>query len=114
MSQMRPLARTTPDQQLEAFRDAFGSDLVKLDKSVAKYLATLKCESLPYYAVTFEQQIHDGGMRKAALVSQSPSMIRQWLETIEHPHGLPPSWRFVAFPTRTRAILAADEWVQMR
>ncbi|HEV3121559.1 MAG TPA: DUF1570 domain-containing protein [Isosphaeraceae bacterium] len=114
MSQMRPLANTSPEEHLEAFRAAFGSDLVKLDKAWHKYLFSLKCESLPYYAVMFEQQIQGGGVRKAALVSQSPSMIRQWVETIGHPHGLPPAWSFVAYPTRVRATIFAEEWIKMR
>ena len=60
-----------------------------MDKAVATYLAKLKkYDQLPYYAVVFEQPI-GGRSSSAAIVSQSPSMIRQWLETVRRRTAAP-------------------------
>ena len=112
MRQAPPLETRTPEQHLAAFRAAFGHDLAKMDRSVRNHLAKLKkYDALPYYAVVFEQPI---GVRvkRAALVSQSPSMIRQWLETVPSPRGGPTRWEVFTHPTRTRALLTAERWIQ--
>jgi hypothetical protein len=114
MSQMRPLTEPSPSEQLKAFCTAFGADLLKLDKKVHQHLAGLKGDSLPYYAVMFEQPVSTGAVRRGALVSQSPSMIRQLLESLSDPGGLPLSWSVTPFPSRTRAMLSIENWVNPR
>jgi hypothetical protein len=101
-----------PVEHLADFRKAFGADLGRMDKALTKYLAGLKhFESLPYYAVTFQQPLASGVLRRAAMVSQSPAMIRQWVEETTLPQGGPPVWHAQPFPTRTRARLAAETWI---
>jgi hypothetical protein len=113
MSQLPPLSRRTPAEQLAAFRQAFGKDLSKLDREIDRYLGKLKVTNhLPFYAVMFQQRIGNGMVRRAALVSQSPSTIRQWLETITSPRGEPPAWEFYSFPNRTPALAVAQDWVR--
>jgi hypothetical protein len=115
LGQRPPLARATPEDHLADFRRHFGHDLAKLDRAFQKYLASLRnVESLPYYAVTFEQPIGRGVLRRAAMVSQSPAMIRQWVETMTSPAGGPIAWHATPFPTRTRARLAAEQWMNSR
>jgi hypothetical protein len=112
MSQMLPLEKRTPENHLAAFRAAFGPDLAKMDKAVGTYLAKLKgYDRLPYYAVMFQQAIDGGLVKRAAIVSQSPSMIRQWLETVSSPDGGPPNWKILPHPTRARALLTAEQWL---
>lgn len=113
MSQMPPLGPRSGADHLAAFRDAFGSDLAKLDREIGSYLSRLKVKDhLPYYSVMFQQRVSGGVVRRAAIVSQSPSMIRQWLDTVTSPRGSPPEWSALPFPSRTRAYLAAQEFVQ--
>ena len=114
MSRMAPGEVPSPADQLAAFREAFGADTIRTDPAVGRHLAGLRYDPLPYYAVVFEQPVGQGAIRKAALVSQSPSMIRQWLESIPAPGGLPYSWRAYPYPTRTRALIAADQWIGQR
>ncbi|SIN80230.1 Protein of unknown function [Singulisphaera sp. GP187] len=111
MSALPPLEERTPDQHLASFRDAFGTDLAKLDKTVAGYLSKLKFDPLPYYAVVFEQPIAGNQIRRATIVSQSPSMIRQWLSQINDSNGGQYSWDVFPHPTRARAQLAAEQWI---
>jgi len=113
MSRLRPFEERTPEQQLADFREAFGDGLARMDGKVAKYLSGLKVppgQSLPFYAVTAEQAVGPGSIRRAAMVSQSPSMIRQWLESVAHPHGESGHWQAVPFPSHKRAVLAAEQW----
>jgi Protein of unknown function (DUF1570) len=110
MGEMSPTERPTPDDQLKAFRNAFGSDLTKVDKAVAKHLAALKYDPLPYYAVLFAQTV-GGGLHKAALVSQSPSMILQWIAESEEPRGGQVTWEAVPCSSKTRALVTADQWL---
>jgi hypothetical protein len=111
MSQLDPLEERTPEQQLALFRDAFGADLGKIDRSVNVYLNKLKYDPLPYYAVMFEQPLSLGRFKRAVMVSQSPTMIQQWLDTVGSPEGGPPTWQAIPHPTRTRALLTAEQWI---
>jgi hypothetical protein len=113
MSQMPPMKHVTSEEHLATFRAVFGNDLAKMDHAVASYLSKLKgYDQLPYYAVMFEQRLGPGMMKRAAIVSQSASMIRQWLETVRTAEGSPPNWKAVPHPTRARALMTADQWMR--
>ena len=111
MSRLKPFEERSPEEQLAAFREVFGSDLAQMDGKIGKYVKKLKqADALPFYAVIFEQQI--GPMiRREAMVSQSPSVIRQWLDSIAAPEGGQPHWRFDPHLTRKKAVEAAEAWV---
>ncbi|MGE3817865.1 MAG: DUF1570 domain-containing protein [Isosphaeraceae bacterium] len=112
MSQMPPLEERSPEEHLNAFRDAFGDNLGKLDREIGVYLSKMKTKDvLPYYAVLFQQRV-PGAIYKRAIVSQSPSMIQQWLETVTSPQGEPPVWEPVKHANRTRAWVTAQQWVR--
>ena len=114
LNQLRPFEVRTPDQQLNDFRAAFGRDLAKLDAQVGKYLAKLKIpdsQVLPFYAVLLQQPVSNTAFRRMAMVSQSPSVIRQWVETANNSSGGTAQWQVVPHPTRTRAVLTADGWI---
>jgi hypothetical protein len=113
ISQLPPLKKVTPEEHLATFRAAFGNDLARMDRAVASYLSKLKgYDQLPYYAVMFEQRVGQRMIKRAAIVSQSPSMIRQWLETVQSVEGAPPNWEAVPHPTRARAVLTAEQWMR--
>jgi hypothetical protein len=116
MSQLPPLVPRTPQDHLDEFQRAFGHDLVKLDKAIDTYLRKLSKQKgydpMPYYAVMYEQALPGGLVRRAAMVSQSPQMIQQWVEEITNPQGAQPTWQPVAHPTRARALMAAEEWMK--
>ena len=114
LNKLRPFENRTPDEQLADFREAFGQDLAKLDAQVGRYLAKLKipeAQALPFYAVLLEQQVSPNAIRRMAMVSQSPSVIRQWVETASNSGGGEVHWEGVPCPNRTRAVLTADGWV---
>lgn len=109
-----PLEPSPPERELAEFRRHFGDDLAKLDRAFQKYLASLRhVEPIPFYAVTFEQPI-GRVVRRSAMISQSPASIRQWVEAMTSADGAPPVWHAVPFPTRTRARLAAEQWMGVR
>jgi hypothetical protein len=113
MSQMPPMQKVTPAEHLAAFRAAFGDDLARMDRKLVDYLSKLKgYEPLPYYAVVFEQRVGGGIVKHAAIVSQSPSMIRQWIDAVSNAHGAPPTWEAFPHPTRARALLTAEQWMR--
>lgn len=112
MSKLAPFEERSPADQLRAFKAAFGSNLGKLDAAVGAHLRKFKqIDALPYYAVMFEQSLGNGMVRRAAMVSQSPSVIRQWIETTTNPRGAEPRWQVLPHPTRARALLTAGEWM---
>ena len=114
LNKLRPFENRTPDEQLADFRETFGQDLAKLDAQVGRYLAKLKipeAQALPFYAVLLEQQVSPNAIRRMAMVSQSPSVIRQWVETASNSGGGEVHWEGVPCPNRTRAVLTADGWV---
>lgn len=109
MALMRPLEKRTPEDQLKLFQETFGRDLFRLDKDVSRHLTTLKYEELPYYAVVFEHLLPDGRLRRAGLITQSPSVIRQRYEQIRDVLGNNFNWRVVPCPSRKRAALVVDQ-----
>ncbi len=111
LRRMKPFEERSPEEQLVDFREAFGGDLAQMDGKVGRYVRKLKqADALPYFAVIFEQQIGPT-IRREAMVSQSASVIRQWLESVAAPEGAQPRWRFVPHPTRKKAVEAAEAWV---
>jgi hypothetical protein len=118
MSRMPPLEPRTPESHLATFRKFFGDDLSKLDKKAEAYLRKRSQEgkfiALPYYAVIFEQPLGGGMVRRRATVSQSPQVIRKWVEQSILPQGGEPNWDMWPFPSRARAILAAEDWMRRR
>ncbi len=118
MSQIPPLEPRTPDEHLAEFRKAFGDDLVKIDKTIESYLKKLAKQKgydpMPYYAATYEQSLPAGLLKRAAMVSQSPQMIQQWVEEISSPVGAQPSWQALPYPTRSQALLAVEQWMKSR
>jgi hypothetical protein len=115
MGKLPPLVPRTADQQVAAFKKSFGDDLAKLDKQIAGYLVKLARQKgydhLPYYAVKFEQPFGNGMLRRAAMVSQSPSMIQQWIQEVSSPRGAAPSWDVNAHLSRHHAVKAAESFM---
>jgi hypothetical protein len=112
MSRMPPLRERTPEDHLASFRAAFGPDLRGMDRRINAYLAKLAgYEVIPYYAVMFEQPTGRGRARRGTLVSQSPSVILQWVDQLRDPRGGPPRWQAQPFDTRARAFLATQAWI---
>ena len=115
LNQLKPFETRSPEEQLADFRAVFGENLGKLDAQVARHLSRLKvpdAQALPYYAVLVEQPLTRNAVRRMAMVSQSPSVIRQWFDTIATASGGQVGWNVVPYPNRTRAVLAADSWIQ--
>ncbi len=116
MAAVPPLAPRSADDQVRTFREAFGDDLGKLDRTIHAYLGGLTkrkgYDPMPYYAVFFEQALANGMRRRAAMVSQSPQLIKQWIGEMSNPTVGPPFWRATPFPARARAEFAAREWIQ--
>ena len=115
LNQLKPFETRSPEEQLADFREVFGDNLGKLDAQVARHLSRLKvpdAQALPFYAVMVEQPVTVNAVRRMAMVSQSPSVIRQWFDTISNASGGHVGWSVVPYPNRTRAMLAADSWIQ--
>jgi hypothetical protein len=112
MGRMEPFEVKTPADHLRAFKAAFGDRLGKLDKDVSDHIGRLKqADALPYYAVMFAQPMPGGILRRAALVSRSPSVIRQWIETSTMPNGEDPHWQILPQPTQAGAFTLAEQWM---
>ena len=116
MSQIPPLQPRTPEEHLAEFRKFFVEDLSKLDKKVDEYIGKLSTrktyDPLPYYAVMFEWTLPNGMLTRAAMVSQSPQIIRQKVNELTSPDGIEPYWEAVERPTRARAYLLASQWMR--
>ena len=59
----------------------------------------------------FEQPFQPSTLVRRAIVSQSPSMIRQWIENSTSQAGGEPRWQVLTYPTRARALQNIDQWV---
>lgn len=116
MAAASPLEPRSADDHVRAFRKAFGDDLGKLDKTIHTYLNRLTRQKgydpMPYYAVLFEQPLANGLLRRAAMVSQSPQLIKQWIDEMSNPTAGSPSWHASPYPSRARADLAVHEWIR--
>ncbi len=118
MSQLPPLEPRSPDEHLAEFRRAFGDDLVKIDRTIEGYLKKLakqkNYDPMPYYAATYQQSLPTGLVKRAAMVSQSPQMIQQWVQEISNPLGAVPDWQALPCSTRAQAILTVEQWMKVR
>ncbi len=115
MGQMPPLDRRLPAEHLADFRKFFGDDLAKIDKKVDEYLRKLsqkkEYDRLPYYAVMFEETLGNGAVKRVGWVSQSPQVIQQWVQEKREESGVEPNWQAIPLPTRARAEIVAQRWV---
>jgi len=115
MGQLPPLEPRSPEEHLADFRKFFGADLAKVDKKVDDYLRKLsekkQYERLPYYVVMAEQLLGNGNVKRTGWVSQSPQRIQQWVQEQIALHGNEPDWRAIPQPSRARAELVAQQWV---
>ena len=112
MSLIRPDQEQSPEDQLAAFREVFGADLAQMDAKVGKYLKKFKpTDALPHYAVIFEQPVGPAAVRRHYMVSQSPSVIRQWIDSVTAPEGGEPHWRVFPHMTQKKALEAAEQWI---
>ena len=109
-------AAAHPQENLAELRQYFDDEPAKLDKKLDEYIRKLSLKKgydpLPFYTVIFAQPLGNGMLRRAAMVSQSPQMIQQWVQDMTAPHGAEPNWEAVPRSTRARAILAAEEWMR--
>ncbi len=113
LGQHRPFVTYPQDEALEDFRSIFGEISARLDEPMRKHLGGLKQrESLAYFAVIFEQTIEPGVVRRGTMVSQSPLVIRQWLECMASAFSEPYEWRVQSFATRSAAIGATESWLK--
>lgn len=116
MGRMAPLQRKAPEHKLAEFRKFFGDEPAKLDKKVEEYVRKLsqsrRFESLPYFAVIFEQPLGGGRVHRKAWVTQSPQMIQRWVEQTIAPQGGMFTWDAYPFPTKARAEIAAENWIR--
>jgi hypothetical protein len=112
LSHREPLQTASPEEHLADFRRHFTDDLRKLDPQINKYLAGLKgYEALPYFAVTFEQIMGGGIVRRSVLVSQSPATIRQWVDEMSRPEGGSVAWHATPFLYQAQAMQMAERWL---
>lgn len=115
MSQVLPLATDSPRQTDEIFRRAFGNDMVGLGQQLGRHLANLpRPDPMPYYAVMFEQILDDGTVRRGTMVSQSPMVIRQWLNSMAEGFDAPWAWYPYSCPSRAAAFALAEQWIGSR
>jgi hypothetical protein len=116
MSQIPPLEPRTPEDHLAEFQRAFGPDLAKVDKAIDAYLRKLakqkNYDPMPFYAVMFEQPLPPNMIRRAAMVSQSPQMIQQWVQENSNPQGGQVSWQALPHGTHARALAVVEQWIQ--
>ena len=109
LARRRPLERRTPQEHLAEFRTFFGRDL---DRKVSQYIQALPDPvTLPFYAVAYAQPMPEGPPLRATLVSQSPTVIRQWLDTMYSPHGGAPAFEIVPCPSRAWAAYRVQGWL---
>ena len=113
MGQMPPMTRTDPRMQAHAFRNAFGEDPPEVGRLALRHVLSQKgFEPLPYYAVFVEQALGDEQTRRATFVSQSPLILRQWVEEAIEASDSPCEVRSSAFSTRAAAVQFAETWLK--
>ncbi len=115
LSQFAPFEKHTPEEHLAEFKAVFGENLGKLSGTMNASLNKKfrRVATLPYFAVIYEQATPAGLVRRA-MVSQSMSMIEQWVDTVTNPRGNAPEWQPIPHTTRAQAVLYAQQWMNSR
>lgn len=119
MSRMTPFEPQSASENLVSFRRAFGVErLPSFDRAVRHHVGTLFRDAsyvpVQYIAVTFEQELPTGLLRRGTIVSQSPSIIQEWLVSTASPDGGLYVWHAVPFPTRGSAEFFTRQWLGTR
>ena len=111
MAAMKPLDPRGPAFADREFRRIVAADPGTLGPVATKYVAGLKrADGSPYYAVIFEQKLGDGLFRRGTLVSQSPLVIRQWVDAMAQGTDAEYVWQACPCPTRSAALFVAEKW----
>lgn len=113
LSRMDPLRGPTPEEHLAEFERHFGPVQVAADRSVREHLARQKYHPLVYFAVTFEQTMPNGAVRRGTLVSRSPLVIREWLGQVSSEGGAY-VWHAHPFQSQSLAAQFAEQWLASR
>lgn len=116
MSKREPGVTYNDNDDAALFRKHFGPRPEKLDRELSQHVQRLREKVvLTYYAVTFEQAMPGGFVRRATLVSRSPALIREWIEDrMPDPRGGAYQWQATPFRERAMAFQYADAWLQSR
>lgn len=111
MSNLDPLESRTPEQQLADFRQAFGQEFKVLARRVSQHLSRLDYETVPFYAVLFEQAMPPGFVRREGYVTQSIPMIYHWVNVRTSREAGPVHWRAVPHASRNQAKVMTSAWI---
>ena len=115
MNRISPLAPDAREVADAAFRNSFGDDVLGMSQPLRRHLAGLpRPDPMPYFAVVFEQLLDDGVIHRGTLVSQSPLIIRQWVDSMASGFNAPYEWHAFRFPTRAAAFASAEQWTRSR
>lgn len=119
MSRMTPFEPHSSAEHLASFRQAFHvAQMPRLDQEVHRHVERLSFDPsyvpVIYLAVTFEQELPSGLVRRGTLVSQSPSIVQEWLQSIVTPEGGLWVWQAGYFPTRGSARAYTRQWLLSR
>ena len=115
MGRMPPFAEHSAESRRAAFRTAFKDDPPAIGQQAHRLISGIRrADNLPHYAVSFEQPIEPGVVRLGTLVSQSPQVIRQWIEQMGASHSAAYYWEAWPFPNRAAATAAAERWINSR
>ncbi len=106
--------RITPRQHLHEFRQAFGGNFERISVRINQHLALLdqNHQAVPYYAVRFEQLTSAGFVRRGTLVTRSPAMIDQWLQTLSLNDVVQLTWWAEPYHSRNQARFASERWIR--
>ena len=87
VSRLKPFEEQKPQDQLATFREVFGIDLAQMDGKVAKHLKKFpQGDMLPLLRGDLRAADRPAGP-ETGMVSQSPSVIRQWIDSVTAPEG---------------------------
>lgn len=113
LSDLPPATPRPPAIELAEFRATFGSDLGALARRVDTHRLKLEYDVLPYYAALLTHDPGQGVVWRQAMVSQSPAMIEQWIQSLGiNPHAAE-AWQVFCIPraSRVRAQNEANSWL---
>ena len=111
LAQFEPLTTKTPDDHWADFTRHFlkpRPEPARLVKEVYLHLARQKYDPIPFFAVSIEHPLPGGRIRRAGLITQSPSMIRQRIAEVSLAFGGQVSYRITRWASRREATFALD------